>query len=70
MYYEGDFLIASSQKFLIEKDKDEDVTELAPRPVIFQSRKGPRDDPDNFLIAPDPEVPGREGQAWIGHVMG
>ena len=30
MDYEGDFLIASVQKFLIEKDKDEDVTELAP----------------------------------------
>ena len=30
MDYEGDFLIASYQKFLIEKDKDEDVTELAP----------------------------------------
>ena len=30
MDHEGAFLMASVQKFLIEKDKDEDVTELAP----------------------------------------
>ena len=28
--YEGVFLITSVQKFLIEKDKDEEVAELAP----------------------------------------
>ena len=41
------------QKFLIEKDKDEEVTELAsPVRVSFSLGKGHVDDADHFLIAP------------------
>ena len=60
-----------SQKYLIEKDKDEEVSGLAPHcPGSFSLGKGQVDEADLFLVAPGPEAPGGEGQAWIGDVMG
>ena len=50
--YVGYSLIASVQKFLVERVEDEDVTELTTPSGHSQSREGPRGYAGYFLIAP------------------
>lgn len=56
----------SYQKLLIEKTKDEDTTELDSSSGVFWFREEPRGLRWQLPDAPDPEVPGREGQLWTG----
>ena len=62
MDFVGYSLIASVQKFLVERVEDEDVTELT-TPVWTFSNLGKDhvDYADDFLIAPWPAVSCREG---------
>ena len=61
---EGYFMITSDQKLLIEKNEDEDTTGLEPSSGVLRSREEPRGLRGQLPDAPDPEVPGREGQLW------
>ena len=61
---EGYFMITSDQKLLIEKNEDEDTTELDPSSGVLRFREEPRGLRGQLPDAPDPEVPGREGQLW------
>ena len=62
------FQFSLGQNFLIQKAKDEEVTELAPTSRGLHARRGPQGLRWPLSGAPDPEVPGRDGQARIGDV--
>ena len=55
-------MIALDQKLLIEKNEDEDTTGWGPSSGVLRSREEPRGLRGQIPEAPDPEVPGREGQ--------
>ena len=59
---EGYLRIASDQKFLIEKDQEEDTPGRGSSSEAFDFGKKPRGVRGQLPDAPDPEVPGRKGR--------
>ena len=62
------FQFSLGQKFLIQKAKDEEVTELAHTSRGLHARRRPQGLRWPLSGAPDPEVPGRDRQSRIGDV--